>query len=106
ATNPATSQAQPVPPPDAISIQDAILVSLQNSPSLRVQKTNVPISRTGEEQARAKFDPTVNFQLQGGTTGSSGGRTDNISASGSVNEFLPTGTTVNAGINLANNFYT
>jgi outer membrane protein TolC len=111
-TQPAATQADtapkaPVEVPENLSLQQAVLAGLQNNSNLRVSLYNVPISRTGQESARAAFDPTINFSLQGGRTETaSGGTTDNISGSASIKEFLPTGTTIQLGVNTANTFYT
>jgi outer membrane protein TolC len=99
---PPTMQAGPL----ALSVQDAILTTLRNNPSLKVQKYNVPIARTREEDAAAAFDPTLtggvsvnhaavpNNRLRtrdGNTTNS-----DSISADIGISQFLPTGTTIGA----------
>jgi outer membrane protein TolC len=95
-----------VPVPAAVSVQDAILVGLQNNASLRVQQFSVPLRRTNEEQQRARFDPTVSGQVQGGATGTNGGRTTNsISGSLGYDQFLPTGTTVSGTLSSSNLFY-
>ena len=108
--------------PASLSVQEAILVGLQNSAALRVQRYTVPIRRTGEEQARAAFDPTVSGSLQGGRTQAApirqslnpitnalvpgnSGITDSISGNVGVTEFLPTGTTIDASLSTTNSFY-
>lgn len=91
--------------PDSMSVQDAILVGLKNNTSLRVQVYNVPIRRTSEEQAVSAFDPTVSGSIQGGRTVSGGRIADSLSASATVTEFLPTGTTIQGGITTSNTFY-
>ncbi len=101
----------------ALSVGDAVMLALQNNPSLRVQRYNPQIFRTVEEQRRAAFDPVVSGQISGGRTdntgqknpsGTTGGVSDSISATVGYNQFLPTGTTINAGIDTnysAQSFY-
>jgi outer membrane protein TolC len=115
-TAPATTQAAATEPAAttqaaaSFSVQKAILTGLENNTGLKVDRYNVPIARTGEEQALSQFDPTVSFSLQGRreesppTPGSSG-ITDSVSADVGVTEFLPTGTTIRAGVSTANRFY-
>jgi outer membrane protein TolC len=100
--SPATGPAEI---PESLSVQDAILAGLEHNVNLRVQRLNVPISRTREEGALSAFDPTVNFSLQGGRTQSGRGNVDSISGSATVTEFLPTGTSIQAGITTSNTFY-
>jgi outer membrane protein len=113
ASNPATATAPAATIPESLSVQDAILTGLEHNVNLRIQRLNVPISRTSQEQALSNFDPTVSYSLQGGRSGnalqvgstSTYTTVDSISGSASVTEFLPTGTTIQAGITTSNNFY-
>ena len=96
--------------PDSLSVQEAILIGLQNNVNLRVQRYSVPITRTAEETARAQFDPTVTGSIQGGRSGAGTPQTgttttDSINATAGVTEFLPTGTTVQGSLSTANAFY-
>lgn len=99
--------------PATLTVQDAILVGLQNNVALRVQKYNVPISRSREFNQRAAFDPTVSGSIQGGRTASARGSgdnpparsTDSISGNIGIEEFLPTGTTIGAQYSSNNSFY-
>jgi outer membrane protein TolC len=123
-TNPATHPALGKPAtsqpalgkldvPRAVTLQEAILLGLQNNTSLRVQRYNVPIQRTAEEVARAAFDPEVSGQVSGGrvgvptnrNTGRGTSYTDSINAQLAASEFFPTGTTVSAQFNTSNSFY-
>ena len=99
-TTPAT---QPAITPLTLSLQDAILATLKNNPSLKVQRYNVPIARTAEEGQRAAFDPVLTGQISGGRTNTplsrsnpSAGNTNNdaINSELNVQQFFPTGTTV------------
>lgn len=49
--------------PIEITIKDAALVALENNRSLIVEKLNLPIHRTFEDQERAIFDPTFTGEL-------------------------------------------
>lgn len=99
--------------PTQLDLQNAILVGLQNNVSLRVDRYNVPIRRTGEEVARSAFDPTVSGEVSGGRTVGSSGATskgrantaDTLNANAAISEFLPTGTTLSAHLNTNNTFY-
>lgn len=104
-TNAAGLEAGRVAVPPAVSVQDAILVGLQNNASLRVQRYNVPLRRTAEEQQLSRFDPTVSGSIQGGANGSAGRTTNSISGSLGYDQFLPTGTTVSADVSSSNSFY-
>ncbi len=92
--------------PAELSVQEAILVGLQNNSSLRIQRMDVPIRRTSEDQALAAFDPVLTGSLQGGATGASlGGTSNNIVGTLAATEFLPAGTTIVAQISNSNVFY-
>jgi outer membrane protein TolC len=99
--------------PDQLTVQQAILVGLQNNVGLRIQKYNVPISRAGEESQRAAFDPAVSGSIQGGRSATPRGGgdnppanyTDQIDATLGIQEFLPTGTTVSGEYTTSNSFY-
>jgi len=109
-TQPAATQPEVIPlasgttppaPPEALSVQAAVLVGLENNSNLRVQKFNVPIKRAGEEQALSAFDPTVNYSLANdvGSSAQNGYRTtDSVAGSASITEFLPTGTTIKGSV--------
>lgn len=42
-----------------ITVQDAILLALENNSELKVEKYNSELKRTAEEQARSAFDPVI-----------------------------------------------
>jgi outer membrane protein len=104
ATSPAQNAAA-APVPESLSVQEAILTGLEHNINLRIQRVNVPKSRTAEEQALAAFDPTVSGSLQGGRTVSGGRPVDSVNGSLTVNESLPTGTSIQAGVTTSNSFY-
>ncbi|HVX86334.1 MAG TPA: TolC family protein [Phycisphaerae bacterium] len=99
--------------PAQLTVQEAILVGLQNNVGLRVQKYNVPISRAQVESQRAAFDPALSGSIQGGrsATPTGGGNnpparyTDQIDATLGIQEFLPTGTTISGEYTTSNSFY-
>ncbi|MDO9529894.1 MAG: TolC family protein [Syntrophales bacterium] len=87
--------------PIAVTVQDAILLTLENNRALKVEKFNPAISRTEEEKERAAFDPI----LTGGysrdrekaekPSRSNLANLDNeITTELGVSEYLPTGTDV------------
>ena len=102
------SQAPPPPPiskgPIKITIQDAILLSLENNRSLVVERLNPSIQQTFEDQERAVFDPEINAEISAGRMDAQrlGGSeedtesftTDTVDGALSLEQFFPTGTTV------------
>ncbi len=90
--------------PINITLNDAVLISLQKNKSLAVEKLSPQIKRTFEEQALAVFDPDLKGTVSQGQT-----RLESAPAPGSgpvketgkafgadasLSEFLPTGTTL------------
>ena len=94
---------EPTGPID-ITINEAVLISLQKNKSLAVEKLNPQIKRTFEEQALAVFDPDLKGTVSQGKTRlesppapGSGPVKETEKAFGadaSLSEFLPTGTTL------------
>ena len=103
--------------PPVVTLQDAILLGLQNNTYLAAEcnATTSRFSRTNEQIQRAAFDPTVSGSINGGrskrcrpTASPARGRhtyTDQINAQLAVQEFLPTGTTISAQATTGNAFY-
>jgi outer membrane protein len=94
-------QTRPIVPPTGpltITVEQAMLLALENNRSLMVQRLNPQIERTSEQQALAAFDPDLTAQVAEErdkvTTGPTLRRADGITASAGVDEFLPTGTTL------------
>ncbi len=89
-----------------VSVDEAILLALENNPSLRTQRYAPLISREAEQTARAAFDPTLTGSIQGGRTRSSRSNnlattarnTDSITGEVGVSQFLPTGTTLSGDL--------
>ena len=92
------------PGPLRISIVEAILLSLENNRALVVERLNPAIEKTFEEEERAVFDPETNAEISAGRSdtqrlGRSGAETesfttDTVDGVISLEQFLPTGTTV------------
>lgn len=98
----ATAMPAPSPMPSSFSIEEAVLMALENNRALLVQRHAPPITRTFEEQERAVFDPVLSataFASRQKSEGRSGGhaRTNETGGSLALTEFLPTGTEVSVG---------
>ncbi len=95
----------PAPPPISISVTQAIVMALQNNQALVVERLNPQIIRTFEDTQRAVFDPDVTASLEHSQSEAKRTRrenfprtkTDSSTADVGVSEFLPTGTTIEAG---------
>ncbi len=88
----------PATGPLAITVEQAMLLALENNKTLMVQRLNPQIERTYEQQELAAFDPTLTGQVASErdkvVDGATPRRVDGITASAGVEEFLPTGTTL------------
>ena len=89
--------------PLEISIEEAVLLALENNRALRVRRLNPPIQRTFEEQERAVFDPVLSAEVSGSRekAESRAGRDTHDSSTGAgvgVSEFLPTGTEIGVDV--------
>jgi len=92
-----------------VTVEDAILLALENNRSLQVERINPSIQQTFEEQERAVFDPVLGGGLSGsrertelrsGTTGTiTEARRSSTAAELGTSQFFPTGTEV--GIDLS-----
>ena len=102
-----TDVTPPKPTPEGlieVTIENAILLALENNRSLRVERFNPSIRRTFEEQERATFDPEITGGLSGTrerselrsrTTGKiTEDRTTSTAAELGISQFFPTGTEV------------
>ena len=95
--------------PIEVTIENAILLALENNRSLSVERLNPSILRTFEEQERAVFDPTITGSLSGSrerVEARSG--TDNTSnrtaADLGMYQFFPTGTTIGVDLSTARTY--
>ncbi len=90
--------------PIAVTVQEAILIALENNRSLQVERLNPKILHTFEDEERAVFDPVLTGGLSGsrergelrsGTTGLiTDSRTSNTAAELGIFQFFPTGTEI------------
>ncbi len=86
--------------PLSISIEEAILLALDNNQAFQVERLNPQIRQTFEMEERAAFDPTLSAEYSvlreskatGETSASKIKQTD---AKVEISEFLPTGTELN-----------
>lgn len=89
-----------------VTVTGAVVTSLENNAALRVERLKPVIARTFEEQERAVFDPVLSTRLQESRARSESfvvrrkvpGVADGATGIVSVDEFFPTGTTVNASL--------
>jgi outer membrane protein TolC len=94
--------AVPTGPID-VTIEEAVLLALENNRALRVERLNPPIKRTFEEQERAAFEPVLSAEVSGErekAESRTGGTTHDSStgAAVGVSEFLPTGTKIDVDL--------
>jgi outer membrane protein TolC len=90
--------------PIKVTIQDAILLTLENNRALVVERLNPSIQQTFEDQERAMFDPETRAEISTGRidekrlSRSAGGTessvTNTVDGAISLEEYFPTGTTV------------
>ena len=85
--------------PLELTTVNAIVLGLENNQALRVERLNPIIQRTFEDQQRAAFDPVLGAELSKGRTetervGPVVSVTDNWAGQITLNEFLPTGTSI------------
>lgn len=93
---------EPVLPgkPLKITVYDAIVLSLNNNTQFQIDKLNPSVMFTAEEEERAKFDPVLRAEGRAGQERSQFDKTTKgFDAKAGVTTFLPTGTTVNLGVN-------
>jgi len=112
-TKPFQPDATPPKPtpegPIEVTIENAILLALENNRSLHVERFNPSIQHTFEEQERAVFDPEITGGLSGTrersetrsrTTGKiTEDRTSETGSELGISQFFPTGTEV--GVDLS-----
>lgn len=88
-----------------ITIEEAVLMALENNRALHVQRLEPEIRATFIDQERGVFDPVLSGEIHAGreryaATDFSGLRTDTTTgAEASISGFLPTGTLLEAEIN-------
>jgi outer membrane protein len=92
------------PGPIKITLQEALLLSLENNRALVVQRLNPSIVKTFEDQERAVFDPVTDAEISAGRdkaqriarsgTARENFTTDTVEGFINLEQFFPTGTTV------------
>ena len=92
--------------PHRLTVQEAILMGMENNLSLEVERFKPAIQRTVEDQQRAVFDPTLKSGLSASrtrarqipepTTGHKISDTRTLEGGVEIDQFLPTGTTIAA----------
>ncbi len=100
---------EPPSGPLKVTVAEAVLLSLENNPSLAVEKLNPSIRQTFEDQERAVFDPTIAADVAGGSARAerlarAGSETENFTSDTAegiifLEQYFPSGTrlTVEAG---------
>ncbi len=92
----------------ALTIEQAVMLALQNNPSLKAERLTPDLQRTYEQEARAAFDPVLSGSLSKttdnsfeeliqGSTNLTGYNSKETDASISLNTTLPTGTSIELG---------
>ncbi len=110
----ATATAPAAPPavpggPLALTVTDAVLLSIQNNRAFVVERFNPALKQTVEEQALAVFDPVAAGQLTLGRTrvpltgGDTFTTTDSESVGLTLDQLFPLGTSVEAGLDTSFN---
>jgi len=89
--------------PLKITVEEAVLMAMENNRSLRIERLQPSIQRTFEEQERAAFDPVLSaeYHLDREKTDEGTGSEDTVTARGggaAVAERLPTGTDIEVGL--------
>ncbi len=102
-TSPETEPVSlPTEGPVEVTVEEAILVALQNNKSLHVQKINPAIRSAAQEQQQAVFDPTLSAGASGSRqrtkSDSSDSRSYSTGADIELSKTLSTGTTLSAGL--------
>jgi len=84
-----------------ITLQDAILLALENNRALKVEKYNTPIKRAAEEEALSAFDPVLSGgyaryreKTDNGSSRPEQSKISEIDARLGVSGYLPTGTDI------------
>ena len=108
ASRPATLPAGPL----QLTLNEAVLMSLENNQELAVERLAPQIQRTFEDQELALFDPILGSSLQGGRAkadqvtntgdGIQHSIIDSVLGTASLSKFFPTGATV--GVDATGNY--
>jgi len=110
---PAAPEAAAPKGPLHVTVPQAILLALENNPSLAVDRYNPPLHRAIEQEQRAAFDPdltgsflyTSSHEGAPGTVGSLVPYSDTYTGTLGLTEFLPTGTTLSLSAGLTQSHF-
>lgn len=104
-------EPEPVDGPLTLDLQSAVLTALDNNAAFRVERIRPELSRTAERAQRAAFDPAFSGSVSAGSSGGEenyGGssvsntpETTAVDAGLSMGVSLPTGTSVELGLEAA-----
>jgi outer membrane protein TolC len=99
----AAEEAAPAPPasmePQPLSLDEAIRLALEQSLDIQVARRSLQAAETDPTAERAKFDPSLNLDLNGGRTVNANGETNMTSGSLSLDQPVMTGGTVTLQFN-------
>jgi len=103
ATRPASAPASQPAGPLELTIQEAVLLALENNPSLAVERLAPSIRRTFEQEQRAEFDPVLTASASGSgeretAAGGARERSAGASVSAGVTQRLPAGADLTVGV--------
>lgn len=94
--------------PLEVTVEEAVLLALENNRALAVERLRPAIRRTAEKQERAAFDPAVTAGASGSRSRTKQDATDTLNystgADAGVSKKFPTGTQVSAGASTARNW--
>ena len=101
---PSAKEAEPPAPaapegPMTVSVEEAVLLALENNRALRVERLNPDVKRTLEEQQRAVFDPVFSAEMSAShdeaeTAAGGGTFTDSTDVGANLSKSFPAGTKV------------
>jgi len=93
------------PAPVRVTVEEAVLMALDNHRGFRVDRLTPEIQRTFEDQERAVFDPVIDAGAAGSEVKapidvppSGDARTDEVQVDVGASKFFPTGTDVRVGL--------
>jgi outer membrane protein TolC len=83
-----------------LTIQQAVVMALDRNRELLVQRVSPEIARQAEQSLYGQFDPLLTGQISAGRTWPGPGMVqgESIAGQAAIQQFFPTGTTVNLGV--------
>lgn len=98
----AEAQRQPLPPGETrLTVQDAILLGLENNRQLRIDRYRPQLRRAVVALNRAPFDPSFSADFAAGRRNAQGATSSSLSTGLTLTQVIPTGTVVNLTYDLA-----